>query len=552
MPILIAGCGHLFDNIAAIDIGSTAIRAVAVKTGLKEFQVKFLSLEEIDLSIPDWNEAASQAVRRLIDDNDLGQHTICATLPMELALIRNLSFPFSDITKIASVLPSEAEEQMPVETENLVLDFKPLNSVEGETPVLVAGVHKNSLDSFLSIFTSAGIAPSFLGLEAVSLFETYKYFNPPSEEAVVLVNIGYKKTVIAIINGGNLIYTRAVSVGTSDMDRAVAEILDIEQEKASALLKRLQLDLTSLEKNITRGYYSVEGLTKPALKKVYNAVVTVAETLQMEMILTLAASPVPRAVPLSRILISGGGASIPGIGGILSSELALPVVSLPFINELKDNPAEGRFAIAFGTVLSYLNPSEKKIDFLKDKYASLSQTGGLKSYYFAAGLGALTLVIIFITLLFNSIMTAHINSKYNVILSERYRRYFHTRPSGDDPVEEARKLVKRESRETGDLAKLVTTDDSMMDLLRDITSAFPGDPSFDIQNIVINERIVRIDGTISSSSNLDTFKRKLEELKNIDSVSLNVKSSPKNAVKFSMTIKQKITVTRPSDDKEAS
>ena len=156
-------------------------------------------------------------------------------------------------------------------------------------------------------------------------------------------------------------------------------------------------------------------------------------------------------------------------------------------------------------------------------------------------MAALTLFFVLISIAVNGLINARTDSRFDSILEERYRRYFHARPAGGDPLEEARKLVKKESREFGDMAKLVGSDDSVLDLLRDVVASFPGDNTFEMQNLVINERIVRMDGSIGSSAALDEFKKKLEELKGIESVSLNIRYARKNDVKFSVTIKQKIT-----------
>jgi hypothetical protein len=143
-------------------------------------------------------------------------------------------------------------------------------------------------------------------------------------------------------------------------------------------------------------------------------------------------------------------------------------------------------------------------------------------------------------MIINSILSAHDRGKYDTVLQEKFQRYFNMRPGGNDPLDEARKLVRDEQREVGDLSRMVITDDSMLDLLRDIVAAFPGDPSFEMKNIVINDRIVRLDGSIGSSASLDAFKQKLDEIKGFEAVSLNIRSAHKNDVRFSMTIKQKV------------
>jgi hypothetical protein len=50
-----------------------------------------------------------------------------------------------------------------------------------------------------------------------------------------------------------------------------------------------------------------------------------------------------------------------------------------------------------------------------------------------------------------------------------------------------------------------------------------------------------LEGVAGSSANLDGFKESLIKTKKFDSVTLNIKYSRQNEVRFSMTVKHKIT-----------
>ncbi len=74
--------------------------------------------------------------------------------------------------------------------------------------------------------------------------------------------------------------------------------------------------------------------------------------------------------------------------------------------------------------------------------------------------------------------------------------------------------------------------------MADIVTKFPGDPDFQLSNMVINEGIVRIDGQTSSSKIIDDFKNRLVDTGRFGSVDLNTNISRKNEIGFSMVIKQ--------------
>ena len=77
--------------------------------------------------------------------------------------------------------------------------------------------------------------------------------------------------------------------------------------------------------------------------------------------------------------------------------------------------------------------------------------------------------------------------------------------------------------------------------MKDILSHFPGDSNFVLNNLVFNESIIMIEGIAGTSAIVDTFKESLIKTKKFENVTLNIKYSRQNEVRFSMTIKHKIT-----------
>ncbi len=143
----------MFENIAAIDIGTSCIKLVTLKTGLRDFQITSLSYEDIDFTIEDPEEAQRDAFSRLLNGKNLKGHTIYTNLPMEKAIIRNINFPFSDVEKIAEAIPFEAEENIPFKIDDLSMDFQPLKNIDPkEGRILLAATHRDTIFDFLGAF----------------------------------------------------------------------------------------------------------------------------------------------------------------------------------------------------------------------------------------------------------------------------------------------------------------------------------------------------------------------------------------------------------------
>lgn len=539
----------MFENIAAIDVGAYTIKLVTVKTGFRDFQLKSFNYEHNDLDREDRTSAVTETINKIMAEEDLSGFRIITNMPMEQGIIRTISFPFNDVEKIADAIPYEAEENIPFRLDELQLDFQSLkSSKEGEGRILLAAVHKTNLNNYLQLLNASGIKPLTMGMEANALYECYRYFNKIENESVIQIDIGYSKTIVNFIASNNLLYTRSIPVGISGIIKKLAMLMKTTLSEASRLFASLNLDLTSFENNEQRDYYKSLDMNKQQLKKIFIAAQETADALLEQIILTMKAMQVDCGeVTFNRALISGGGSNLTGIGSLLSKELDVPVDALPFLDDYKEREIRTQFPIAFGTILAYINRRRSSVNFLKGEFIPDVAGESNKIYYLSGGFAVLTVLVIIINFILTAVMTVQSNRQYTKILDEQYNRYFHSRPATGDAIADARKIFIKEKKELDAITKLVPANASFLDLMKDILTYFPKDGNFVLNNLVYNETVLMLEGIAGSSSNVDTFKENLLKTKKYDSVTLNIKYSRQNEVRFSLTIKYK---TAPESKKE--
>lgn len=535
----------MFENIAAIDIGSSSVKLLIVRTGFKNFKVTSMSYEDVEPGDSSGG-AVEAALGRLLGESDLSGCVVLSNLPMEKTVIRNISFPFDDVHKIASALPYEAEENLPFRMDDLVMDFQTLKSPNpGEGRIMLAAATKDSVRDFTGVMQSQRLAPLRLGLESNALFECYKYFNQIPEEAVIQIDIGNNKTIVNIVQNSQLLYTRCIPIGIGAVHRDIAAKAKIPPAEARRLFESLNMDLTSLENNYQREIFKSLNINRARLKQIYDKTLGVVEEIIEQVALTIRSFAVEFGnLGFNRALISGGGSNIAGIGFLISRELELPVVSLPFLQDYSERKIQTQFPIVFGTVLSYLDGGRSSANLLKGEFLPDIAGTSRKIYYLAGGFAALSLVILIVSLTAWSVVRIRSNARGNELLNERLSKYFHTRQESSDPVKTATEIVAREKKELGGMDLLVQSNQRVIDLLRDILQRFPKGIGFQLNNLVINENVVRIDGSVSSSREIDEFKNKLNETGMFESVDLNTNITKKNETSFSMVIKQKMSGER--------
>ena len=532
----------MFENIAALDIGTSSIKVVTAKTGLKDFEVTNFFYEDIDIESEDHDGAIGDTLSKIIQEHALEGYTVITNLPMERAIIRNITFPFSDTEKIADALPYEAGDDVPFQLEELAMDFQPLKSENPEEGrILLAATQRETVLQLLAVLQRFEIYPAHMGLEANALFECYRYFNRINEETVIQIDIGNNKTILNFIRDNSLLYTRCISVGLNMIYAALSDKLKLSTGEVKDVVEKLNLDLTSFENNLQREYYKTLNLNKARLRKIYDTSIDVVDALIEQLVITVKSFMTEfGAIEFNRVLMSGGGSNITGVGSIVSLELDLPVVAIPFLEDYDDITVHTQFPIAFGTMLRYLNKKSASVNFLKGDFIPDVGRTTKKIYYLSGAFAILSLFVLLVYIISSSILKSNTNEKYNIILGERFKRYFNVQVTSGDPVQQAMKLLTKEKKEYDNLNAVIRSNDLVLDIIKDILAFFPKGVSFELKNMVINERIVRIDGFIDSSQHIDEFKNKLIQSAQFDSVSINTNIAKGNQVRFSMMIKLKL------------
>src|ERR1700729_34734 len=167
---------------------------------------------------------------------------------------------------------------------------------------------------------------------------------------VVLLDVGGGTTDIAVYSLGSAIYTATIPVGGSVLTNDVSLGLKTTLAEAEEGKKRLgasesdqPFSVHTLDGRATREH------TTAALRQI--VVPRVLETLRMAK--QKIVENVPRDLVLGEVVLTGGGAQLPGIGPIAEDVFGLPVrVGAPnAIGGLTDAMAAPQYATAIGLVL---------------------------------------------------------------------------------------------------------------------------------------------------------------------------------------------------------
>ncbi len=213
-------------------------------------------MDEIDLEekVSEWAEAFYAKLEPYLGSDP----DVVVGIPRELVTIRSLDVPFTKDSRIAQVLPYEAEASLALDADELVFDFYALGSREEETRVLAAAVEREKIHSLLTLFKLVGIDPMVVAPTPLSLHHLGRVTGPAANG--VPSRTGY----LQIENGG-------VFLTVTEQDKSVftASFHASEDEGPSTGAG------TSLLQNIGRAIHYLEGFKTvgagcpPPLKKLF-------------------------------------------------------------------------------------------------------------------------------------------------------------------------------------------------------------------------------------------------------------------------------------------
>ncbi len=534
----------MFDNIASIDAGNSSVKLIKAKRGIRNFEIISVTMEEYDLELfeTDSNAAVNIAIQRLIENEDLSEYTIISTIPSDRVIFRNITFPFSDISKIAEAINYEAEESIPYPLEDVVIDFQLLPHESGSgRSVILAALTKKFIEEKIRNFSESGIPLMYAGVEANSHLRCYEYFNSVSSENIIVIDLGHKKTVANIIKDSRLIFTRSVDTGICDIINFVSGTLNVNLNEARRLLRELDLDLSSFDSNIKNENFKQLNISKPKLKKIHDHACEVISKIVDEISLTIkAGSSFNDFIEFSRIIITGGGSNIRGISKIISEETGIPVVFMPFLSGYLDIDIRSRFSVSLGNLLVFMNHKSDSINFLNGEYSSDASNNASSKYIIPVFFVTLAAAVFIINIMITFIQVSRSNSYTDELLKQKFRRYFGVASQTDDPVKEAGLLVQKEQKELNVLRDLLGDEAPFMPMLNLITESLQAADGFMMRKMTFDGQSVVIEGETSKSSDLESFKKNLLDSGEFESVSINIKDTSKSRSLFTMTIKRKL------------
>ena len=351
---------NILTNIFAKNDGNVGIEINSQKINIAQLTKKgqqYKLINHVAADIPegvyeDGQIVDSLTLSELIKDtlkaNKISAKKVISAVPMREAIIRVIPVPAElDEDELRDmVLVHEAGMHLPYPREEVDLDYAKLGYFMDEdgiekVNVLLVATRKEVTDLYTEIFQQAELDIDVLEINSFALIRTIReqLRSFGAKEAVVLIDLEFDSTEIAIVVEGVPQFSRTVPIGTHQMRAAFSHAMNLPATGGTEILLDLDvldgvddsgnIDSSQLESGQAALFKVLSELTEE-LSRSINFYVNQSEDLE-----------------IAQLLLAGPGACIRQLDEFFTQKLNLPAMKVDPIatlgvNTARDIPPESR------------------------------------------------------------------------------------------------------------------------------------------------------------------------------------------------------------------
>lgn len=307
-------------SIVGLDIGHGVLRAAEVSQGGKS-QPKLLRYHEVTFPVDAAREGEVlepdvlvRAVRQLWSQGKLRSKDVVLGIGNQRVLTRDLIVPRLPLDRIRETLPFQVQDLLPIPVADAVLDFYPIaESVSDAGPVingLLVAAAKNAVLANVRAVQQAGLNPIDVDLIPFALSRALlRPQNAPG--TVALVHVGAMTTCIVIARDGVPQFVRIIPSGGQDVTNALMSTSGYTQAVAEETKASMGLIREAFGDQVSPESEAVHRVTDELLTTIRATLAFFTNTRP--------------TTPVTRIVLSGGGARLKGFAASLEESTRLPV-----------------------------------------------------------------------------------------------------------------------------------------------------------------------------------------------------------------------------------
>ncbi|MBX3097484.1 MAG: type IV pilus assembly protein PilM [Fimbriimonadaceae bacterium] len=345
-------------SIVGLDLGARLIKAMQIdrtNTGWKVSRTAYIQTpkDAIKEGVVIDPEAVGTALRQMLREQKFQATNAVIGVAGASVIVRLVRIPKMPEATLRKSIKFEASRYVPSSIEDSFIEFEILGeSSDGQMDVLIVAAPRDVVETRLKACEVAGLEVDCVDVEA---FAMYRSLIEASEEGTVsgdviaLVDVGAQTTKVSVINRGVFAMTRSISQAGQTITDALRTHFKLNEEEAEQGKSQLDLrDLVADSKTIESPPLRV---IQPHVDDLIREIRRSLNYYQSQHNEGAAPSPV------THLVLSGGGANLPGLSEYMQHKLDMPVTRTgvfdnPRFNHIHDENGSPGLELAVVTGLA--------------------------------------------------------------------------------------------------------------------------------------------------------------------------------------------------------
>lgn len=310
-------------HVIGLDIGTSAVRAAEVQfsgsPGRGTPTLVRLGVQPLPPGTVRDGEVVepaivSEVIKHLWSQSGFTGKDVVIGIGNQRVVVRELDLPWMPPAQLRSTLPYQVQELLPVAGTDALLDFWGTDEFEGPQGrtvhgMLVAAQRETVVANVLAV-EGAGLRATMVDLNAFALLRSLAR-GELAQKIVGFVDIGARVTNVVVADRGAPRLVRIIPGGGQNVTDAVAAALQISAPEAEQVKRQVGVGFAPTPQ------------TQAASEAVGAATRMLVEAIRNTFVYYAANHP---GAGIDIVVLTGGGAHLPGLGQYMSSSSRLPMM----------------------------------------------------------------------------------------------------------------------------------------------------------------------------------------------------------------------------------
>lgn len=309
-----------------LDIGASTISAVQIEPAAGGWRVSRSAVAETpegavrDGIVTD-PEAAGMGIKAALRQGRINATSAVIGVSGGSVIVRTVRIPKMPEATLRKSIKFEAGRYVPSSIEDSFIEFEIIgDAADGEMDVLIVAAPRELVESRVRACERAGLEVEIVDIEAFAMFRALIEASLDASlgaETIAVIDVGSAATTVSVVSHGVFAMTRSIPLAGSTFTEALKSHFRLGQQDAEE--GKRQLDLLQLLDKDAASENAPLRVLQPHVDELVREIRRSLNYYQSQQ------TEAGRTNPVTRIVLSGGGAQMQGLAQYFEHRLGMPV-----------------------------------------------------------------------------------------------------------------------------------------------------------------------------------------------------------------------------------